>query len=210
MTRKKDIDAREKAEKEIPVDGEQEDAQQADTPEEVKAEEVGDGNGSGPAAEELPEPERLKQRIGELEDRLLRTAADFDNYRKRQARHYDDMVKAASDRVLTDLLEVVDNFRRALATAGDKGDVEAYRKGTEMIYDQMNGLLGKYDVTPIEAVGRPFDPNLHEALMQVPSEEYPEGTVAIEMSRGYKRGDRVLRHAKVGVSIGEPEPSEES
>lgn len=156
------------------------------------------------------EAEQLRRRVTELEDRLLRTAADFDNYRKRQARQYDEMVRAASDRVLADLLDVVDNFRRALSHAENAGDGEGYRRGIEMIYEQMIGVLTRNDVETIDSLGKPFDPNLHDALMRSPSDEYPEGTVAIEVSPGYRRGDRILRHARVGVSTGKPTDDEKS
>ncbi len=153
---------------------------------------------------EADEAGQLRRRVAELEDRLLRAAADFDNYRKRTARQYEEMEKAAADRVLTDLLDIVDNFRRALDNAGDTADGDPFRQGIAMIYEQMNALLARHGVQPIEALGRPFDPNLHDALMQMASEEHGEGTVAMVMSPGYRRGDRVLRHAKVGVSTGKP------
>jgi len=161
----------------------------------------------GESGEELSEEEKLKKRIEELEDKLLRTAADFDNYKKRIARQFDEIVRFANDKIMVELLEVVDNFERALQYTNDDNDntdFEALRKGTELIYNQMASLLGKFDVTPIEAVGQPFDPNWHEALMQIDSDEYPEGVIALEMSKGYKRGDRVIRHSKVGVSKGKP------
>ncbi len=160
--------------------------------------------------DELSQEERLKKQIEELDDRLLRTVAEFDNYRKRQARQYQETVKAAGDRVLTDLLDIIDNLQRALEHADDKTDFESFRKGTELIFNQMQNILNKYEVEPIESVGKPFDPNLHEALMQVASDEYGEGVIAVEMTKGYKRGDRVLRHAKVGVSTGAPNNDEQA
>ncbi|MEW5993253.1 MAG: nucleotide exchange factor GrpE [Candidatus Zixiibacteriota bacterium] len=163
----------------------------------------------GPDAQvvEQPEPteeERLRSQAAELEDKLLRTAAEFDNYRKRMARQIDETIQAANDRLLTELLEVVDSLERALNQGNDDARVESYHKGTELIFGQMMSLLKKYEVTPIESIGQPFDPNLHEALMQVESDEYPEGTVAVEMAKGYRIGNRVLRHARVGVSKGKP------
>jgi len=163
----------------------------------------------GESGEKPSEEEKLKKRIEELEDKLLRTAADFDNYKKRMARQFDEILRSANDKVLIELLEVVDNFERALQHDNDDADFEALRKGTELIFNQLTSLLNKYDVTPIEAVGKSFDPNLHEALMQIDSDEYPEGVVAVEMSKGYKRGDRVIRHSKVGVSKGKPEREKE-
>ncbi len=160
---------------------------------------------------ELTEEEKLRARVKELEDKLLRTAADFDNYKKRMARQFEEVIRSANDKLLGELLEVVDNFERALAHHNnEEGDLEALRKGTELIFNQMKELLQKYNITPIEALGKPFDPAVHEALMQVESEEYPEGVVAVEMSKGYKMGDRVLRHSKVGVSKGKPSAEQSS
>lgn len=159
--------------------------------------------------EEPCEEEKLKQHIEELEDKHLRLAAEFDNYKKRMARQYEEMMRFANDRILLELLEVVDNFERALHHENDNTDFETFRKGTEIIFGQITALLGKYDISPIEALGKPFDPNLHEAVMPVESDDYPEGTVAVEVSKGYMQGDRVLRHSKVGVSKGKPKDKEE-
>jgi molecular chaperone GrpE len=151
---------------------------------------------------ELTEEEELKQQVAQLEDKLLRTAAEFDNYKKRMARRYDEMIRSSTDDVLLELLGVIDNFERALEHSNGKTDFEGLRKGMEMIYNQLLSLLTKYNVTSIKAVGQPFDPGLHDAMMQVDSDEYPDGIVATEMSKGYRSGDRVLRHSKVGVSTG--------
>ncbi|MFQ6008069.1 MAG: nucleotide exchange factor GrpE [Candidatus Zixiibacteriota bacterium] len=162
--------------------------------------------------EKLSEEDQLKKQLAELEDKLLRTAAEFENYKKRMARQFEDIVRTANDKILVDLLEVVDNFERALKHSDNRAnntDVESLRKGMELTFNQMTDLLNKYNVVPIESVGKPFDPNLHEALMQVESDEYPEGIVAVEMSKGYKQGDRVLRHSKVAVSKGKPEEEQQ-
>lgn len=151
---------------------------------------------------ELSSEEKLEQRVAELEDKLLRSAAEFDNYRKRTARQFDDISKSASGRVLTDMLEVVDNVERALATLSNGNDIDSFREGTQLIFNQMKDMLAKHGVEPIEALGQKFDPLLHEALMQVKTDDYAEGVVAAEMSRGYRIGDRVLRYSKVGVSRG--------
>ncbi|MBD3257457.1 nucleotide exchange factor GrpE [candidate division GN15 bacterium] len=156
---------------------------------------------------------QLRAKIEELDDQRLRALAELENYKRRTARQYDDMVRSAHEKILSDLLEVVDNFERALKHDDERSgerteEGKAFRQGTEMIYNQMQGLLEKYDVKPIESLGKPFDPTVHEALMQTPSEEYPEGTVAMEMARGYMQGERVLRHAKVGVSSGPPEEND--
>lgn len=145
-----------------------------------------------------------EEKIAKLEDRLLRTVAEFDNFKKRTANQYAQMTRSANEKLLFELLEVIDNFERALQHNNGDADSESIRKGTELIYNQLLGILNKYDVTPIESVGQPFDPNLHEAMMQTPSEEYDEGCVAMEIGKGYMLGDRVLRHSKVAVSTGPP------
>lgn len=154
---------------------------------------------------ELSETEQLQKQVLELEDRLTRQAAEFENYKKRTARNFDEMIRSASDRILGEVLDVVDNFDRALSHANGDSDAASLKEGMEMIAGQLHTLIGKYNVIPIEAVGNTFDPNLHEALMQVDSDEYDEGIVAIEISRGYQLGDKVLRHSKVGVSKGKQE-----
>ncbi len=159
---------------------------------------------------EIPEEERLRARVAELEEQKLLAMADLDNYRKRMARQFDEVIRNANEKLMGDFLDVLDNFERALQHSADGGEGEdnnagAFRKGTELIYNQMNDLLGKYNVRPIDALGKPFDPNHHEAMMQVESEEYDEGVVALEIGKGYMMGDRVLRFAKVGVSTGKPE-----
>lgn len=149
--------------------------------------------------ETLESPE---QRIAELEDRVLRTVAEFDNYRKRTGRQHQELIRNANERLLLDMLEVVDNFERALQHVENVVNDDSLQRGAELIYAQMTDLLSRYEVKPIEAVGNTFDPNLHEAVMKVDSDEHPEGVVTMEISRGYTIGDRVLRHSKVGVSSG--------
>jgi molecular chaperone GrpE len=144
--------------------------------------------------------EVLEIKVTELEDKLLRQSAEFDNYKKRTSRQYDDMLKYAGEKVISELLEIADNFNRALEHKDENTNFESFRDGIDLIYNQMSNLLDKYNVKPIESIGKPFDPNLHEALMQVESDEYEEGIIAVEIMKGYKMGDRVIRHSKVGVA----------
>ena len=144
----------------------------------------------------LTEEEQLKNQVEELNDKLLRTAAEFDNYKKRIARQYEEIINSANDRIIIDLLEIVDNFERALKHDNNNSDLESFRKGIDLISNQFKDLLISYNVTPIEALGKPFDPNLHEAFMQVASDKYDEGLVAVEITKGYKMGNRILRHSK--------------
>ncbi len=151
---------------------------------------------------ELTEEEQLKIRVAELEDKLLRSAAEFDNYKKRMARNYDELIRSAGDRILIGLLDIIDNFERAL-NSDDNANPESFREGTNLIFSQMTGLLKKHNIKSINALGKTFDPNFHEAVMQLPSKKYDEGIVALEISKGYFHDKRVLRHSKVGVSTGE-------
>jgi len=170
---------------------------------EAAADEAADESDNGSeeaAATELTEAEKLAAHVEELDDLLLRTVAEFDNYKKRTARRFEEIVRGANDQILLELLEVVDNFERALDRSNSQADHAAYREGMKLIHDQLTTLLSRHDVLPIEAVGKPFDPHLHEAVMQSESDEYPEGTVALEIGKGYRQGERVLRHSKVGVA----------
>lgn len=150
----------------------------------------------------LTDEEQLRARVAELEDRLLRSMADLDNFRKRAARQFDEVSRSTSDKIFGELLDVVTNLDRALEHCKDGADVASLRQGMEMIYGQFMGLLTRNDIRPIEALGQPFDPRFHEALMEVDSAEYPSQVVAAEISKGYMQGDRVLRHTQVAVSRG--------
>lgn len=134
-----------------------------------------------------------------LQDRLLRLAAEFDNYRKRVERDRREQAESALAGALEDLLPIIDNLERALE-APAAGDAEGYRKGVELIHQQMLELLRKRGVTPIEAVGADFDPRVHQAVMHEVSPTHREGEVIEELRRGYKLGDRLLRPAMVKVA----------
>lgn len=141
----------------------------------------------------------LRREKDALRDRLLRTAAEFDNYRKRVDRDRRDQADAAVADALEDLLPIMDNLDRALqAPAGE--DTDAYRKGVELIHRQMTDLLRKRGVKPIEAVGADFDPNYHQAVVQEVSAEHRDGEVMEELRRGYMLGERLLRPAMVKVA----------
>lgn len=156
----------------------------------------------GDVSEEAPEDEATA--VEAESDRFLRLAAEFDNYKKRTAREFEDIIKRANVRLLRELVDIVDNFERAMSSETEDHSHKAYRQGVELIYNQLSGLLTKEGVTPIEAVGKPFDPHYHEAVMQTPSDEYDEGMVAQEIQKGYRIGDKVLRHSRVIVSSGSP------
>lgn len=163
--------------------------------------------------EETSEPETeielLKERLvkseeqaKELEDRLLRLAAEFDNYRKRTAKEFAYLVKNANERLILQLLDTLDNFQRALDSAKTSSDYEKFHKGVELIYTHMKDLLSKEGLKEIEVIGKPFDPNFHEAVTQAESNKYDDGIVMEEISKGYLLNDRLLRASKVVVSKG--------
>ena len=146
-----------------------------------------------------PDPaEEVRRERDALQDRLLRTAAEFDNFRKRVERERREHLEYAASEALRDFLPILDNFERALQTT--EGDVEAYRKGIELIHKQMLDLLRKRGVTPIEALGADFDPNIHQAVIQEVSSTHREGEVMQELQRGYRLGERLLRPAMVKVA----------
>jgi molecular chaperone GrpE len=158
-----------------------------------------DPKGGAAAATETDTLEALRREKEALQDRLLRTAAEFDNYRKRIERERRELSEYAGADILTDLLPIIDDLDRALqAPAG--GDAEAYRRGVELIQKQMGDLLRKRGVKPIEAVGAQFDPRFHEAVMQEVSPDHREGEVMAELRRGYMLGERLLRPAVVKVA----------
>jgi len=140
-----------------------------------------------------------KEKEQELEDRYLRLAAEFENYKKRTSRQFEGIIKNSNEKIITSILEVVDNFERALE-ASNSTDFASFREGTELIYQHLSEILKNEGLEPIDAVGKKFNPNLHEAMMQVESDEYPEGVVVQEISRGYKLNGKVIRFSKVAVS----------
>ena len=162
-----------------------------------------ESNGSDAAVTEAPpEPDPLAQLRREkdaLQDRLLRTAAEFENYRKRIDRDRRDQAENAVADAIQDLLPIIDNLELALdAPLG--GDAEGYRKGVELIHQQMMDLLKRRGVKPIEPVGTDFDPRFHHAVAQEASADHREGEVMEELRRGYMLGERVLRPAMVKVA----------
>jgi molecular chaperone GrpE len=170
--------------------------------------EAGDGGGASPS---LP-PEGPEERIAsleaerdELKDRMLRIAAEFENWKKRSRKEQTDAVAQARESVLKEMLEVVDNLERATTVeAGNDGVVDgaAILKGVNLVLRLFQQKLERHDVKPFEAKGQPFDPRVHEAISRVESADVAAGSVAAELQKGYKIGDRLLRPALVAVSSG--------
>jgi molecular chaperone GrpE len=134
-------------------------------------------------------------------DRLLRVSAEFENYKKRTTREQTEFRKYANEALIKDLLSVVDNLERAIASVtSESEEVTTFLKGVELTLQEILKILKKYNVSPIEAIGNPFDPCFHQAVMQTESTDYPANTVIEELQKGYLIFDRLLRPAMVVVS----------
>ncbi len=145
-------------------------------------------------------------------DQLLRTKAEFMNYQKRMVKESESMSQFAVQNLILDFLPELDNFDRALKLADSSKDIDKFVEGIKLIEEQLFKVLGKYGVEPIETVGKPFDPNLHEAVMEEENNEMPHHTIIDEFQNGFLLKDRVIRPSKVRVSkrtIEEEEKSEE-
>ncbi len=141
----------------------------------------------------------LKEKIEELEDRVKRQMAEFENFRKRTDKEKTAMFETGARSVIEKILPVVDNFERGLATVPEEDKGTPFAEGMEMIYKQLMTELEKMEVKPIPAVGEEFDPNFHNAVMQVESEEFESGVIAQELQKGYTYRDSVVRHSMVAV-----------
>jgi len=151
----------------------------------------------------LPEVDPLAQAQAEatrLRDAWLRTAADFDNFRKRARRELEEARRGGREDLVKSLLPVFDNLDRALQSSQRSTDVKAMAEGLSMVQRQFVDALGREGLTRVATVGQPFDPNLHEAIQQVETDSHPPGTVIAEVQSGYMQGDRLLRAAMVVVA----------
>jgi molecular chaperone GrpE len=143
-----------------------------------------------------------EQEIAALNNRLLRLQADFDNFRKRSLREKDELYRLANQDIMQELLPVLDHLDLALKAVADHGDDQAFVEGVKLVAEQLLSALGKFGMTPVDAAGEEFDPNLHEAISHLPSEDVVENRVIEQVRRGYQLGDRLLRPAQVVVSSG--------
>ena len=162
---------------------------------EKAAQESDEGTDEDAGPETLTE---AREAIAELNERIVRLTADFDNFRKRAQREKDEARQFANQGLLEKLLPVLDNFEMALTAVKDADP--SVRDGVQMILDQLLGVLKESGVEPGDAMGQPFDPNLHEALSQEETTEVEEGTVVQQVQRGYKLNDRLVRPARVVVA----------
>ena len=164
------------------------------------AAEAGNPDPSNPPSPQ-DEVAQLAAELAQAQERLLRLAADFDNFKKRATRDRDDARRSDSESVISRLLPVLDNFDMAMTAASQAStSLDSLRTGVTMIHGQFRNLLGEVGVTSIDATGQPFDPSLHEAVSTCPGGDVPEGHVAQQVRRGYRLGDRLLRPASVIVA----------
>lgn len=163
-----------------------------------------------PNTEELSELEQAQQQLMEANERVLRTQAELENYRKRSQREMADERKYAAMPMLRSLLGVVDNLNRAIQAAEQNDSATGLLDGVKMVSMQLTGVLEQHHCTPVPALGVDFDPNLHEAVAQQPSDEYPAGKVTMVAVEGYTLHDRVVRPAQVMVSTGPPPSADEN
>ena len=152
---------------------------------------------------ENPENSKLKEEYDKLNSQYIRLAADFDNYRKRQAQEREQLLKFGKEEALKKMIPVLDNFERAKKSLTDCEDYTKYSEAFELLQKQVNDELAKIGMEIIDAEGKEFDPNFHEAVMQTPTSDSPEHTVLQELQKGYKFGDKVLRPAMVNVAVAE-------
>lgn len=180
-----------------------EDTQQAEAT--VDAEESTDTDkedkkGFGKGKKKDKKEDVYKQQIADLEDRVMRQMAEFENFRRRSEKEKTAMFETGAKSVIEKILPVVDNFERGLATIPEEDKGTPFAEGMAMIYKQLMTELEGIGVKPIEAVGQEFDPNLHNAVMQVESEEYESGVIAQELMKGYTYRETVVRHSMVAVT----------
>ena len=201
-------------EKNLNEDLEQEDTTQKEPQKEIQIEEEQQSDAEQKSEEETDSKDdksdkkksffgkkdnKLQDKVDELEDRVKRQMAEFENFRKRTDKEKTAMFETGAKSVIEKILPVVDNFERGLAGLSEEEKKQPFAEGMAMVYKQLMTELDKLEVKPIEAVGCEFDPNLHNAVMQVESDEYESGIIAQELQKGYTYRDTVVRHSMVAV-----------
>lgn len=192
---------------EVEEELEQEAAQETETAQEVTEDAAAEASkeDSTPKEEKKEKKKKdkkqdaLKEKIEELEDRVKRQMAEFENFRKRTEKEKTAMFETGAKSVIEKILPVVDNFERGLASIPEGEQEGAVAQGMQMIYKQLMTELENLDVKPIPAVGEEFNPDFHNAVMQVESEEFESGVVAQELQKGYTYREGVVRHSMVAV-----------
>jgi len=163
----------------------------------VQAEpEAADG---GAAAEEIA---ALRQEVAAGKDKYLRLMAEFDNYKRRSGKEYERLISGANEKLILEMVEVRENFERALKSGGAGGEFAPFYEGMKLIFSKYDEVLTRHGLTPFAAAGEPFDPMIHDALMKAPNARIPADCVTEVFERGYRLNDKVIKHARVVVSSG--------
>ena len=204
MAEEKDMMQEEKLTEDNKEEMEQEvtaEAEEMDKEQEAEAEETSKESKKEKKKKEKADKKQdaLKEKVDELEDRVKRQMAEFDNFRKRSEKEKTAMFETGARSVIEKILPVVDNFERGLASVPEEEKDGGFAQGMEMIYKQLLTELDKLEVKPIPAVGEEFNPDFHNAVMQVESDEYESGVIAQELLKGYTYRDTVVRHSMVAV-----------
>jgi len=152
----------------------------------------------------------LRAELDQAKERILRCQAELDNYRKRAAREMDEHHRYANIGLIRELLPVLDNVQRAIEAAEKSADGSGLLDGVKLVAQQLQGVLGRHHCVKIEALGAPFDPHLHHAILQQPSDEYPANTVIMVTQEGYQLHDRVVRPSQVIVSANDTRKSNDT
>jgi molecular chaperone GrpE len=150
----------------------------------------------------------MQEAIAEKDDKYLRIVAEFDNYKKRTSREFGNLIETANQDLIKNLLDILDNFKRALDIDKSCADLESFYKGIELTYNQLDTLLKEKGLEEIQTEGQPFDPEIHEAVMTTQTNDVPEDQIVEELQKGYKLKGRVIRHSK--VSVAKPNNQEKS
>ncbi|MGZ3880837.1 MAG: nucleotide exchange factor GrpE [Flavisolibacter sp.] len=166
----------------------------------INSDENIDGNQhlNEPVAEE-PEIEKLKAQVAELNDRYLRQAAEFDNFRRRNAKERVELIQTASKDVITDLLVVLDDSERAQKQMENTDDVTLIKEGIQLVFAKLRNTLTAKGLKPMDTVGKEFNPDLHDAITEIEAGPDMKGKVVDEVTKGYYLNDKIIRHAKVVV-----------
>lgn len=185
------------------VNDNEENTTEATSQEEVETTSEAETEEAGADSEADAKPDKkeqkYKEQIAELNDRYVRQLAEFENFRNRTQKEKEAMFEVGAKSIIEKILPVVDNFERGIAALTDDEKEGAFAKGMQGVYKQLIDELDKLEVKEIEAVGQEFDPNLHNAVMQVESEEYESGVVAAELQKGYTYRGQVVRYSMVSV-----------
>lgn len=175
-----------------------------EAPQEESKEQTDQKQDEEPAAEQssMQEMKDLQDKLAEANDRYLRLAAEFDNYRRRSAKERMDLISLANENLVKDMLPIVDDFERAIAAMKESDDAASAKEGVELIYNKVTAFLKKNGVKEIEAVGKDFDTDFHEAVAQFPVQEEDKKNKVIDVTqKGYTMGEKVIRYAKVVTGV---------